>query len=307
MYQPAWPLVSSGPFLFSKEPIPTAAGTIGWPLETTGGTGGSTLKLGILAGDGHLPMAFAQKAKKNGHTVVAIRVVTGGPDLSPYVDKLYEIPVGQWGRIIETLQWEGIDEVYLLGKVQKGLMYTQMESDLRFQQVLSRLTVRNDDAVVLAFIDDLAREGIRVGSQVELISELLAREGILTSTSLTEAQWADVRFGYRMAKGIAGLDIGQTVVVKDTAVVAVEAIEGTDRTILRAGELAGPGTVVVKVAKPKQDLRFDVPTIGVGTLDSMKKAGAAVLAVEAGATLIVDEEAVVRSAEELGISVVAVR
>ncbi len=273
-----------------------------------GWTGGNVVKLGILAGEGLLPQALASSAKKRGHTVVAVHVLPeGADDLRPHVDNLYEIPVGQWGSIVKTLQQEGIEELFMAGKVPKGLMYGQMEFDARFAQVMSRLPVHNDDAIVLAFIEDLAAAGIKVGSQVELLSDLLAKEGVLTESAPSSSQWDDIRFGFRMAKAIGGLDIGQTVVVKSTAVVAVEAVEGTDQTILRAGSLAGPETVVVKVAKPQQDLRFDVPTVGVRTLRFMAQANAAVLAVEAGATLIVDEESVVRQAQELGISIVGVR
>jgi len=265
------------------------------------------MKVGIIAGDGRLPVAFAAEAKKSGHTVVSIGVIPEvDNELRDIVDRYYQISVGYWGRIVDTLKQEAISQVYLLGKVQKGLMYTQMDYDERFRKVAASLKVRNDDAVALAFVADLAEEGIQVGKQTELIASLLAPEGIIVG-DVTEPDWNDIRFGYRMAKGIAGLDIGQTVVIKDAAVIAVEAIEGTDKTIVRAGELVGPGTTVVKVAKPKQDLRFDVPTVGLRTLHAMKSAGARLLAVEADEVFILDKEELKRQALAAGISIVGIR
>lgn len=264
------------------------------------------MKVGIIAGDGRLPVAFAAEAKKIGYTVIGIGVIPEvDHELAAIVDTYYQIPVGHWGKIVATLKKEKISEVYLLGKVEKGLMYTDMDCDERFQSVVASLRLRNDDSVAMGFVQDLAKEGIHVAKQTELITRMLAPEGVLVG-EVTEKDWTDIRFGYRMAKGIAGLDIGQTVVVKDAAVIAVEAIEGTDQAILRGGQLVGPGTVVVKVAKPQQDLRFDIPTVGLRTLKVMKEVGARLLAIEAGAVFIVDREELTRQAGLAGIAIVGV-
>ena len=264
------------------------------------------MKIGLLAGEGLLPFAFAENAKAMGHSVVAIQIFAARPELASHVDKLLQIPVGQWGKILSTLQQEAVDRVYMVGKVPKGLMYTSMEFDARFRQIMGSLAARNDDAVVLAFIADLAAHGLEVGSQLDILEPLLVRPGVLTDQAPTPEQWQDIGFGFPMAKGIGRLDIGRTVVVKHAAVVAAEAVEGTDEAILRGGALAGPGTVVVKVAKPHQDLRFDIPTVGERTLQYMVRAQASVLAVEAGAVLIVEEPQFVRQANELGIAIVGV-
>jgi DUF1009 family protein len=176
--------------------------------------------------------------------------------------------------------------------------------DLTMLSVLRRLRARNTDAVIAAVVDVMRDHGIELLDSTAFLAPLLARAGVLTARRPNESEQADLAFGYRMADVIAGVDIGQTICVKDQAVVAVEAMEGTDETITRAGKLARGAFAVVKVAKPKQDMRFDVPVVGVATIDVMKAAGASVLSIDAGKTLLVDGEAVIKAADAADIAIV---
>lgn len=261
----------------------------------------------VLAGAGRLPVAFARAAASRGYRIVTVALIPETDKELPAVsDAWYAIPAGRWQDVIDLLKAEGIADVYLLGKVQKGILFTDVELDSRCRRLLGSLQEKNDDAIILAFVKDLAREGITVRPQTDLIGDLMPRAGVLSRTNPDAATWADIRYGCKIARAIAGLDIGQTVVIKSGAVVAVEAIEGTDAAIARGGSLAGKGTVVVKVAKPGQDFRFDVPTIGMRTMETMIKAGVKAAALEAEKTFLIDREEVITRADEAGISVVAV-
>src|SRR5688572_16712044 len=193
----------------------------------------------------------------------------------------------------------------MAGQVKHVKIFSGIVPDLTLLSVLTRLKARNTDALISAVADVMRAEGIELLESTAFLGPLLAREGLLTRRAPDPEERADLDFGYRMADAIALLDIGQTIVVKDKAVVAVEAMEGTDATIARAGALAGAGTVVVKVAKPKQDMRFDVPVVGVPTIAAMRAAGATALSVDAGKTLLIDgPAAIVAAADEAGIAVV---
>jgi DUF1009 family protein len=176
--------------------------------------------------------------------------------------------------------------------------------DMTMLTVFARLRARNTDALIAAVAEVMNEHGIELLDSTAFLAPLLARAGVLTRRPPTAAELADLEFGYRMADTIAGLDIGQTLCVKDRAVVAVEAMEGTDEAIARAGRLAGPGVAVVKVAKPKQDMRFDVPVVGVPTIEAMRAAGARVLSIDAGKTLVIDGEETIRAADAAAIAVV---
>lgn len=264
-------------------------------------------KIGLLAGIGRLPVEFARAARGMGFAVFAVTVVpdTDG-ELGNYCDKIMDIPVGQLDTIIETLQQEQVTEVTFLGKVTKEYLFTgQIPMDARMRSLILSLPDRSDDTIMLAFVKELAEAGIHVLDQTKLIATLMPAPGTLTARPPSETQLADMKFGFQMAKKIGGLDIGQTVVVKNQAVLAVEAIEGTDAAIKRGGLLGQGGVTVAKVAKPSQDLRFDVPSVGVQTIRSMVEAGASGLAIEAGKTLLVDQAAVIRLAEDHDIVIVA--
>lgn len=264
-------------------------------------------KIALIAGNGNLPVLFAKQAKQQGINLAAITVTPKAKSgkLSNLVEQLYQIDVGQLDEIISVLSDEEIKEVVMLGKVTKELLFQGVELDQRFMNLLGSLAEKNDDAIMNAIVAELASEGIKVKSQQELISDLFPAPGLLTSTKFSEKIKKDMDYGFKMAKEIGRVDIGQTVVVKDQAIIAVEAIEGTDEAILRGGKLACGDVVVAKVSKPQQDIRFDIPTIGLDTIDSLIKVEASGLVIEAGEVFVIEQEAVVKKAEEHGISILA--
>jgi DUF1009 family protein len=267
-----------------------------------------TEALGLIAGRGELTLAIADSARAMGYRVVAVALDTlADESLKDHVDEIDWFNVGKVGAIIRHLRKRGVKKAVLAGKVPKGMLYTGgIRPDLKAAGMLLRLRDRKDDSIILAVEHEFAREGIEFLDMKEFCADILTPEGKLTRKGPTRAERKDIEFGFRMAKGIGALDIGQTVVVKDRAVMAVEAIEGTDEAIVRGGGLAGPGAVVVKVSRPGQDMRFDVPVVGPRTLDSMIEAGARVLAVEAGKSIFVNKDTFVKRAEKAGISVVGV-
>ena len=268
------------------------------------------MRLGLIAGNGRFPFLALEGARRLGHevTIVAIREETS-PALEtaaagdPPAD-LHWISLGQLGTCITILRDAGVTRAIMAGQVKHTKLFAGIIPDLTLLTVLRRLDTKNTDALITAFADVLADHGIELENSTAFLQPLLARSGVLAGRPPTEDERADLEFGYRMADAIAGLDLGQTIVVKDRAVVAVEAMEGTDAVIARAGQLAGPGTRVVKVAKPAQDMRFDVPVVGVPTLNAMRDAGATVLSVDAGRTLVLDGEAFYERANAEGVTVV---
>ncbi len=263
-------------------------------------------RIGLIAGYGKLPIAFAQAAARQSMDVVAVGIVDeASPDLEKYVDKLYWIPVGKLNDIIDTFIKEGVKEVVMAGAITKTVMFTGIEVDERVLKILRSLDDRNDDSLLVAVANELALEGIIVRDSTTYLGCLLPEEGCLTSKVPTDVEWSDIKFGMKMAKCIGDLNIGQTVVVKGLVVLAVEAIEGTDEAIRRGATLGGPGVIVAKVTKPKQDLRFDLPAIGVTTIEVMAESGASVLAIESGKTIILDREELIDLANSRGISIVA--
>ena len=262
--------------------------------------------IGLLAGVGRLPVEFARAARGMGFTVIAIGLVSGiDEELYKVATKTYPISVGQLQEIITTLKNEGVTEVTMLGKVTKELMFAgAVQLDGRIQKVLASLTDNSDDTIMMAFVRELAAEGLGVLDQTSFIQALMPAPGVLTIRKPTSEEQADMEFGFNMAKEIGRLDIGQTVVVKNCAVMAVEAIEGTDVCIRRGGELGRGGVTIAKVAKPNQDMRFDVPAVGPNTLEAMCAARATALVIEAGKTLLVDRQTVIKIADEHGITIV---
>lgn len=264
--------------------------------------------LGLLAGIGHLPVEVAHAARSLGYRVVAVAVVADtDPELPGAADAFYEINVGKVGKIIKTLQKEGVKDVTMIGKVTKEVLYKHgvVIPDLTTIKVLASLPDRKDDTIMNAIVDLLEGKGMRVMDQTELIRPLLPAPGVLTKRKPTAEEMADMEFGFRMAKELGRLDVGQTVVVKKRAVMALEAIEGTDACILRGGFLGKGGVIVAKTAKPAQDSRFDVPSIGTTTLNSMIHAGATGIMIEAGRTLVVDREKTVALADANNITIIA--
>ncbi len=264
-------------------------------------------KIGLIAGVGRLPVEFARAARGMGVHVIGIGVLPEvDPELAQVAHSYEYINIAKLDRIFKLLKREKVTEITLLGKINKELVYAHKElPDLRVLKIFSRLKNFSDDTLTLALVDELAAEGISVLDQTELLRPLMPQPGVLSKRSPTEAELADMRFGLTMAKQIGGLDIGQTVVVKNRAIMAVEAIEGTDACIRRGGQLGRGGVTVAKSAKPQQDMRFDVPGVGPDTIDSMIQAGAVALVIEAGRTLVVDREKMLEKADQQAITIVA--
>lgn len=265
--------------------------------------------LGLIAGQGAFPLHVARAARQAGRKLscVALRGLTDA-GIEDAAERVTWIELGAVADGIAALRAAGVREAVMAGKVPKDLLYgggPPLQLDASARSLLHALDDRRDDTILGKVADLLASLGIELLPQWALAPELLVGPGVLGRVAPGPAQMADIAFGYPIAKAIGALDIGQTVVVKDRAVIAVEAIEGTDAAIRRAGAITSDACVV-KVAKPNQDPRFDVPTIGPGTLESLVAAGAKALAFEAGATLVLERDALAREADARGISVVGV-
>ena len=266
-------------------------------------------RVGLIAGNGAFPVLFARAAAQQGYEVVCVahRGETD-PALEGLVGEglvsLTWIDLGQLGKLLKALKAGGVSEVVMAGGISKQTMY-RARPDLKAILLLATLRDHSDDAVLRALAAELESSGLKVVDPREYLKDVMARPGQLAGPAPTEEQKKDVAFGLRLAREVGRLDIGQTVVVKMRAVVAVEAMEGTDRCIARAAELCGPGAVVVKACKPIQDQRFDLPAIGPQTIDVMARAQAAVLAVEAHQTIVLEAEELVRRANAAGVTVLA--
>ena len=268
------------------------------------------MRIGLIAGNGRFPFLVLDAARSLGHdvTVIAIQeeadhrideaVRTGRPA------QLHWVSLGQLGQCIRILKEAGVSRALMAGQVKHTKLFGGVVPDLTLLSVLRRLSTKNTDALISAVAAVLEEHGIELVDSTSFLRPLLARPGTLTHREPTAEEWADVEVGYRVADAIARLDIGQTVIVKDLAVVAVEAMEGTDQAIGRAARLSGPGTSVIKVAKPNQDMRYDVPVVGLPTIKALCQAEASVLSIDAGRTLVLDGYAVFQSADESGIAVV---
>ena len=271
------------------------------------------MRLGLIAGNGRFPFLVLDAARAQGHEVTVVAVKEEAfPELADAAARepkaaLHWVSLGQLGACIRILKDAGATRAVMAGQVKHVKIFSGIVPDLTLLSVLTKLRARSTDALISAVADVLRDHGIELIDSTSLLEPLMAREGALTRRAPTPEEQADLAFGYRMADAIAGLDIGQSIAVRDKAVVAVEAMEGTDQMIRRAGELAGGGVRIVKVAKPNQDMRFDVPVVGAATIAVMKAAGATTLSVDAGRTLFVDGQAVIDSADAAGIAIVGRR
>ncbi|MBA3949212.1 MAG: UDP-2,3-diacylglucosamine diphosphatase LpxI [Acidobacteria bacterium] len=268
-----------------------------------------TTRLGLIAGNGRFPFLILEAARQLGRPVSVVAIKEeAAPELEAEVAKsggrLEWIALGQLGKAITFLKSEGVTEAVMAGQVKHVKIFGDVMPDFTLLSVLMKLKSKNTDALIAAVAEVLQEKGITLIDSTALITPMLAPEGVMTSRAPSEAEQADIAFGYGMADAIAGLDIGQTIAVKDKAVVAVEAMEGTDEAIRRAGALAGTGFSVVKVAKPEQDMRFDVPVVGIATIEVMRAAGATALSLDAGKALVFEREAFVAAADAMGIAVV---
>jgi DUF1009 family protein len=278
-------------------------------------------RLGLIAGNGRFPFLLLDAARAHGAEVIvaAIKEETDAEmndraALDPGV-RIYWLSLGELSRLIETFQREGVHRAVMAGQVKHKQIFSSIRPDWRLAKLLLSLSTKNTDMLLGAIAKVLGDEGIELISSTAYLEPLLAQAGVLTERRPSERELADIAYGRRVAETIAGFDIGQTVVIASQACVAVEAMEGTDAAIERAGALmrsldADASTLernltVVKVAKPKQDMRFDVPVIGVATIEAMARAGATCLSLEAGRTLIFDREKVIALADASFIAVVA--
>jgi DUF1009 family protein len=271
--------------------------------------------VGLLAGWGTFPLVFAEKARAVGLPVVCIGIRgEASTELARACHRFWWAGAGKMQRVINLFKDAGVEQIVMAGKIHKANILLQPWLLLRY--LPDWRTIRwfynrrrrdnKDDTLLLSLIDEFAKDGLHFTSALELCPELLAPPGVLTRRAPTARDEADIAFGWELAREMGRLDVGQSVAVKDRMVLAVEAIEGTDRAIARAGTLCrSGGFTVVKVAKPHQDMRFDVPTVGLSTVETLHAAGGRVLAIEAGKTIVLDQAATVTLADRLGLTITA--
>ena len=287
----------------------------------------SDKKLGIIAGNGHFPLLLLDAARARGEEVLvaAIKEETlpeveqraAAPSRNGAKATVHWMSLGDLSKLIDTFKAAGVTRAVMAGQVKHKQIFSSIRPDWRLAKLLLNLRTRSTDMLLGAVAKVLSDEGIELISSTQYLEPLLAKSGVLTARAPDEEEQKDITYGRTVAQAIAAYDLGQTVVIAAQACVAVEAMEGTDATIARAGELfrtldhaASPTTLrrsltVVKVAKPNQDMRFDVPVIGVATITAMQSAGATCIAIEAGKTLLFDPAAIIAAADEAGIAIVA--
>jgi DUF1009 family protein len=262
--------------------------------------------IGIIAGSGDFPLLIARALRERGDDAVAIAHEGITDSRIEEVAKTVWIKVGQLNALIRGLKDFQAEEVVLAGGFRKTLLFSNIRPDLRALSLLARIRSREDDVILRALAGELEGEGIRVREATGCLGHLMAPSGVLSRREPSPDDWKDIEFGWRVAKEIGRLDVGQCLVVKDRAVLAVEAADGTDETVRRGGRLGGGGGVVIKICKPGQDTRFDLPTVGIQTLETMQEAGIFLLAVEAGRTVMIDPAAMKKKADHLEICIVGV-
>jgi len=268
------------------------------------------MRIGLIAGNGRFPLLALDAAINLGHdvTVIAIRDETD-PKISEVATvghsfDIHWVSLGQLGKCLSILKDAGISRAIMAGQVKHAKIFAGIVPDFTLLSALRRLKTRNTDSLISVITDVMAEHGVEIIDSTSFLKPILAKAGRLTYRVPSAKESADLEFGYKIADEIAGLDVGQTIAVKDKAVIAVEAMEGTDEVITRASRLAGPGICIVKVAKPNQDMRFDVPVIGLSTVHALRDARASVLSIDASRTLVLDSEEVFQSANESKIAIV---
>src|ERR1700726_3128051 len=275
------------------------------------------MRIGLIAGNGTFPFLVLDAARAQGYEVVVVAIKEEAfPEIEDRgATSVHWLSLGEFSKLIETFQREGVRRVIMAGQVKHKQIFSAIRPDWRMAKLLLSLATRNTDSLLGAVAQALAEEGITLENSTGLLEPLLVKSGTLTRRGPTEQERKDIDYGRAVARQLAQHDIGQTVVIAETACVAVEAMEGTDVTIERAGRIMGSlhgdastlsrALTVVKIAKPNQDMRFDVPVIGVKTIEVMQAAGATCLALEAGKCLLLDGEKVLDAANAAGIAVVA--
>ena len=262
---------------------------------------------GLIAGNGDFPFLVLEGARSRGieMAVVAIRE-EASPELERVTKRLHWVSLGELSRTIELLHQEGVKHAVMAGQVKHNKIFSAIRPDWRLAKLLFSLPAKNTDSLIGAIAGVLSDEGIELVNSTKFLGPLLPEAGVLTRRAPDESEAADIAYGHKVARQIAGLDLGQMVVVRDRACVAIEAMEGTDETIERAARITGgQKLVVVKVSKPLQDMRFDVPVVGLKTIEVMRKANATALAIDAGRTLLFDRDELIRAADDAGIAIQA--
>ena len=262
--------------------------------------------IGLIAGGGQFPLIFAKRAREKGLQVYAVAYVSeADPQLEKYVAAIEWLHLGQLRRLLKFFKRHGVAQTVMMGTIRKTRMFTDVKPDTKAIAMIAGMRDTHDDKLLRAFAKTLEKDGVVVQASTFLLPELLAPEGCWTRRKPTRAERADMEVGWTLAKAIGRLDIGQCIVMEGGSVLAVEAIDGTDATILRGGQLGAGSAVVIKVCKPDQDERFDVPAIGVQTIETMHTAGARTLVIEAGKAVVFDREKMVSRADEYGMTIVA--
>ncbi len=265
-------------------------------------------KIGLIAGAGKFPFLFSHAAKQQGIFVVAFafKKITD-KRLKKYVDRIFWLDIGRLGELLEALKQNRIKKAVMAGKIPKAFLFnSHLEKDEESNSFLNKVSDKGDASLLTAVADKLKQQGVQLLDSTTFLSHLLPSKGTFTRREPSDLEWEDIHFGKELAKRMGDLDIGQTVLVKNKVVLAIEAIEGTDVAIKRGGKLGNRGAVAVKMSRPVQDMRFDVPVVGPETVRTLIKAKFAVLAVEAKKSIIIDREEVVKLANRKGIAIVAV-
>jgi hypothetical protein len=264
-------------------------------------------KLGILAGAGDLPVLLAQSALRHGRLPVVIQMTQSPPErFAGVAAEVYSAGIGQVQKITRRLLDSGVRELAIIGKIEKNVLLNVFRVDLTAIKILASTRNKGVPAIIAAVMNHFESKGVKIIEQHRFLSHLMPNAGVLTKTRPNESQWADVKYGVQLARRMANLHIGQTVVVKEQIPIAIEAVEGTDETIRRGGVLGGKGIVVAKAAAEDHDFRIDTPTIGEGTLKTLHEAAGSVLAVEAGRTFVLNQESLCEQADRWKIAIVAV-
>ncbi|MFH0738393.1 MAG: UDP-2,3-diacylglucosamine diphosphatase LpxI [Candidatus Omnitrophota bacterium] len=265
-------------------------------------------RIGLIAGNRKLPLLFSLAARRKGYSLVVIAIKGDtSPSLKKYADKVYWLGLDEFSSMFDIFKSEGITKVVMAGQISPQRLFSkEVQRDEELKTLLEGIKNKKADTIFGAIAERLEKFGLELLSSTTFIEELLVKKGALSLRRPSFPEWEDVYFGLELAKAIAYLDIGQTVAVKNKAIVAVEALEGTDNLIRRAGRLARRGITVVKVSKPKQDLRFDIPVVGFNTVKNIVSCGVSCLAIEAEKTIFIDREKSLALADKKGISVVAV-
>jgi UDP-2,3-diacylglucosamine hydrolase len=264
-------------------------------------------RIGLIAGNGRFPLLFAAAARRAGVEVIAVAHQNETPEaIADLVTECTWVRVGELGKIIRVLKSAGVTRAVMAGGIRKPRQLSDFRPDFRGAAFIAKTRSLRDDVLLRGVAAELEHDGITVVESTLFVGDLVPQAGTLTKKAPRSREWEDIRFGLQVARDIGRWEIGQSVIVKRRTVLAVEGIEGTDAAIRRGGELGRGGVTIVKVSKPGQDLRFDVPAVGMTTIDVMREVGARVLALEAGRTLMIDRDDVVRAADVAGIAIVAV-